>query len=67
MNAAQDLACQQAFAAGDLDYYRSANCTRTAANDKLIADAKRSSTMKTVLLIGGAVVGTGLLIYLSTK
>lgn len=64
---AQEIACQQAFASGDVDYFNSSNCMQTDINDKLIADAKRSSNMKTMLLIGGAVIGTGLLIYLSLK
>jgi hypothetical protein len=64
---AQEIACQQAFASGDKAYFNAAGCTQSVENTALIEQAKKSLDTKTYLLIGGGVIATGILIYLSTR
>jgi hypothetical protein len=64
---AQEIACHQAFTGGDLKYYNAAGCSQSAENSALIAKAKSSVDTKTILLIGGGVVATGLLAYFTLR
>jgi hypothetical protein len=64
---AQEIACQQAFAAGDVAYYNGAACSQSEATDSLIAQTRKALNTKTVLLVTGGVILTGLIIYLSVK
>lgn len=64
---AQEIACQQAFTAGDLAYYTAAGCSQSKENDLLTSRAKSAVNTKTILIAGGGLLATGLLIYLTTK
>jgi hypothetical protein len=60
------LQCQQAFNAGDMTFFRSAGCSGSAENDKLLADKKQQIKTSTMVLIGGGVLITGLIIYFAS-
>lgn len=59
--------CAEVFAAGDLSYYQSAGCVNTQSNDALLASKKGELNTKTMLIIGGGLIGAGIIIYLSLK
>lgn len=64
---ATELQCQQAAAAGDLNFYKASGCDGNAANDALIAQKKKSINTQLYVLISVAVLATGIVIYFSTK
>ncbi|MBL0744589.1 hypothetical protein [Chryseolinea lacunae] len=57
------LECQRAFSAGDINYWKAAGCAGSLENNALVASKKQELDGKTVAIMVGGVLFTGLLIY----
>jgi hypothetical protein len=59
--------CQQAFQAGDMAYFSASGCAEAKENDHLIATKKSELSTKTMMIIGGGVLLTGIILYVTLK